>query len=145
MSLMDIPETEQAIREILRILKPKGFLQFSISHPCFFTSHRRNMRDAQGKTYAIEVGDYFKSLNGVIDEWIFTATPFDLKKKLAKFKVPVFARTISHWLNTLISAGFIIEKLNEPYPDDKTVQEQPMLQDAQVVAYFLHIRCRKPE
>jgi ubiquinone/menaquinone biosynthesis C-methylase UbiE len=144
MSLMDIPETEQVIREAFRVLKSKGFLQFSISHPCFFTPHRKNLRDAKRKTYAIEVGEYFKNLNGIIDEWIFSATPFELKRKLPKFKAPIFTRTISQWLNALIDTGFVIEKINEPYPDDETIKEQPMLQDAQIVAYFLHIRCRKP-
>jgi hypothetical protein len=32
----------------------------------------------------------------------------------------------------------------EPWPDDETVRRFPGLQDAQVVAYFLHLRCRKP-
>jgi ubiquinone/menaquinone biosynthesis C-methylase UbiE len=40
MSLMDIPETEHAFAEIFRVLRPDGFLQFSISHPCFETPHR---------------------------------------------------------------------------------------------------------
>lgn len=41
MSLMDIPETERVLAETRRVLKPGGFLQFSIEHPCFTTPHRR--------------------------------------------------------------------------------------------------------
>src|SRR5919108_5496317 len=52
MSFMDIPETDRALAEACRVLKPGGFLQFSISHPCFDTPHRRNLRDANGLTYA---------------------------------------------------------------------------------------------
>jgi hypothetical protein len=52
-------------------MKPCGFLQFSISHPCFDTPHRRNLRDAFGLTYALEVGDYFRNLDGEVDEWLF--------------------------------------------------------------------------
>jgi glycosyltransferase involved in cell wall biosynthesis len=44
----------------LRAAWTGGFLQFSICHPCFDTPHRRNLRDANGVTYAIEVGDYFR-------------------------------------------------------------------------------------
>lgn len=33
------------ISEAHRVLKPGGFLQFSICHPCFDTPHRRNLRD----------------------------------------------------------------------------------------------------
>src|SRR3712207_2196669 len=59
MSFMDIPETDRVFAEAHRVLKPYGFLQFSISHPCFDTLHRRNLRDPHWLTYAIEVGDYF--------------------------------------------------------------------------------------
>jgi hypothetical protein len=43
----------------------------------------------------------------------------------------------------MISAGFTIEYVNEPFPDNEMVKKIPSLQDAQLVAYFLHIRCRK--
>jgi hypothetical protein len=35
--------------------------------------------------------------------------------------------------------------IEEPRPSDETVRACPDMQDAQVVAYFLHIRARKPE
>ncbi len=35
MCFMDIPETERLLPEVYRVLKPGGFLQFSISHPYF--------------------------------------------------------------------------------------------------------------
>ncbi|HKQ79272.1 MAG TPA: methyltransferase domain-containing protein [Blastocatellia bacterium] len=68
MSLMDIPETDRALADAYRVLKPRGFLQFSITHPCFDTPHRRNLRDENRMTYAIEVGDYFRNLSGEISE-----------------------------------------------------------------------------
>jgi len=144
MCFMDIPETEQVFKEAFRVLKPDGFLQFSISHPCFDTTHRKNLKNLLGKTYAIEVGDYFKNLNGNIDEWIFSAAPPHLKHSLRKFRTPRFTRTLTQWINAITGAGFMIEQVNEPYPDDETVKQQPRLQDSQLVAYFLHIRCRKP-
>jgi ubiquinone/menaquinone biosynthesis C-methylase UbiE len=144
MSFMDIPETGKVLAEAFRILKPDGFLQFSIVHPCFDTVHRRNLRDKNGRTYAIEVGGYFDNSDGKIMEWIFGALPEPMKQELPKFKSPVFRRTFSQWLNALIDAGFLLERVSEPRPGDDTVQACPDVQDAQVVAYFLHIRARKP-
>ncbi|HEU0175709.1 MAG TPA: class I SAM-dependent methyltransferase [Blastocatellia bacterium] len=145
MSLMDIPETDRAIAEAHRVLKPGGFLQFSITHPCFDTPRRRNLRDENGLTYAIEVGDYFRNLDGEITEWLFGAAPPAVKQELPKFKTPRFTRTVSQWLNLLIETGFLMERVDEPRPSDETVRACPDMQDAQVVAYFLHIRARKPE
>jgi ubiquinone/menaquinone biosynthesis C-methylase UbiE len=143
MSFMDIPETDRVLAEAYRVLKPGGFLQFSIEHPCFATPHRRNLRNQEGVTYAIEVGDYFRNLEGEISEWIFGAAPLEVRKGLRRFKTPRFTRTISQWLNLLSDTGFVLERIEEPRPNDQTVQECPHMQDAQVVAYFLHIRARK--
>src|SRR5712664_833017 len=110
MSLMDIPETDRALAESYRVLKPGGFLQFSIAHPCFDTPHRRNLRDANHRTYAIEVGKYFQGSDGEVEEWLFKAAPRQAKQGLRKFKIPRFRRTLSYWLNLLLETGFQLER-----------------------------------
>ena len=144
MSFMDIPETDRVLAEAHRVLKPGGFLQFSITHPCYYTPHLRNLRDANGVTYAFEVGDYFRNLDGEVTEWLFGAAPPHARQGLAKFRTPRFTRTVSQWLNLLIDTGFRLERVAEPRPSDATVRACPDMQDAQVVAYFLHVRVRKP-
>ncbi len=145
MSFMDIPETGRLLAEAYRVLKPGGFLQFSISHPCYDTTHRRNLRDSNGITYAIEVGGYFHNLQGEpIIDWLFSAAPPDARQGLPPFKAPHFTRTLGQWMNLLIETGFVIERIEEPRPSDETVAWCPNIQDAQVVAYFLHVRARKP-
>jgi len=144
MSFMDIPDTETLLREVWRALKPGGFLQFSISHPCFDLPRRKNLRDAEGRTYAFELGGYFQHGDGKVAEWLFSAAPQEAVKGLSKFQTPNFNHPLSYWLNTLIQTGFVLEALSEPRPNDQTVLEQPSIQDAQVIAYFLIIRARKP-
>ncbi len=144
MSLMDIPETERVLAEVFRVLRPGGFFQFSITHPCFDTPHRENLRDETGRTYAIEVGEYFHGREGEVKEWLFSAAPPEVREGLPPFRTPIFMRTLSFWLNGLVEAGFVLERFGEPYPGDEAVRERPGLQDAQVVAFFLHVRARKP-
>jgi ubiquinone/menaquinone biosynthesis C-methylase UbiE len=144
MSLMDLPDQPRALAEAWRILKPGGFFQFSITHPCFDTPHRRNLRDENRQTYAIEVGGYFDRIDGRIDRWLFGAAPRQERDKHPAFEVPVFHRTLSEWVNMVIRSGFTIEQMAEPKVSEKKAREIPQLQDTRVVAYFLHVRCRKP-
>ncbi len=145
MSFMDVPETDRVLSEAFRVLKPGGFLQFSICHPCFDTPHRRNLRDPSGRTYALEVGDYFRGSDGEVSEWLFSAAPPEVKKGLPPFRTPLFRWTINQWLNLLIETGFKLESVSEPRPTDEAVRTCPAVQDAQVVAFFLHFRVRKPD
>lgn len=144
MSLMDLPDQDAAITEAFRVLRPGGFLQFSITHPCFGTPHRRLLRDAGGMAYAVEVGRYFDTRDGRTERWLFSAAPAEVKQGLAPFEIPVFHRTLSDWLNAIARAGFVLEYTGEPHADDETARRYPNVQDTQVVSYFLHLRCRKP-
>lgn len=144
MSFMDMPNHERALAEAYRVLKPGAFLQFSISHPCFATPRWKWVRDESGKRVALECGDYFRQLEGDVDEWIFTATPAELKESLPAFRVPRFTRTLSSWLNMLMDTGFVLERFEEPAADEEVLKRYPYLDDTRVIAFFLLVRCRKP-
>jgi ubiquinone/menaquinone biosynthesis C-methylase UbiE len=143
MSFMDIPEQEKAVKEAYRVLKTDGFLQFSIVHPFTSTPHLKWIKDSDGNKVAIEVADYFKSMNGEIDEWIFSAAPQDIKKEMKKFRIPRFTRTLSSWLNLIISSGFKIDKVDEPFASYESIKKFPKLASTQIVPYFLIVQCSK--
>ncbi len=144
MSLMDCADFEMALREIYRVLQPGAFLQFSITHPCFSTPHRKLLRTMEGEAYAVEVGRYFERVDGKIERWIFSAAPAELRAELEKFEVPTFHRTLSEWLNGVMLSGFTLERIGEPMADEETARRWPEVADTRVAAYFLHVCCRKP-
>ena len=100
--------------------------------------------DLRADSPAEEVGGYFENTHGRIDRWLFLAAPFAAKAGLRQFQVPRFHRPISVWLNAVVDAGFQIERVAEPCVDRETAARYPAVADTRVVAYFLHVRGRKP-
>jgi len=144
MSLMDVFDQERALAEIHRILKPGGFLQFSINHPCFVTPQWRWVHGARGEPLGVVCGQYFDQPQGKVEQWIFRALPPDRRVAYPPFKVPRFPRTLSSWMNLLVDAGFAVERCGEPRADEEAVERCPEVADSRVVAHFLILRGRKP-
>lgn len=145
MSLMDVADYRRALAEAHRVLRPGGFLQFSIMHPCFAPPYRRTLRDADGVCYAVEVGRYFDHTDGELLHWTFTAAPAEVRAQVTPFATPVFHHTLADWINALIDAGFTVERIAEPTVDDETARREPVVADLQVTPLFLHVRGRKAD
>lgn len=144
MALMDMPDQHLAFREVARVLRPGGFFQFSILHPCFVPPHRRNLRDAEGQPRAVEVARYFDGTDGEVETWWFGSVSHEEREKVAPFRVPRFHRPLSTWVDFIVDAGLVIEKFAEPCADIDTAEAQPEVADTRVAPIFLHIRARKP-
>jgi 2-polyprenyl-3-methyl-5-hydroxy-6-metoxy-1,4-benzoquinol methylase len=144
MSLMDMPNLPQVLKECYRVIKPSGFMQFSIIHPCFSPPHHKKIVSDDGRPIAVEVGEYFQEEEpDVIDKWIFSQAPAHEKEQFQPFQVPRFHRTLSTWFNRIIQTGFRIEAIQEPIANDEAINKCPHLLDTRIVAYFLHVRIRK--
>jgi ubiquinone/menaquinone biosynthesis C-methylase UbiE len=143
MSLMDVPDPDKALKEAERVLRPGGFLQFSILHPCFVPPYRKVIRDAGRRTRAIEVAGYFDSTQGQVETWIFSMLPPEERERVAPFRVPRFHRTLSGWVQIIVQAGLIIEAFGEPCATPEVAAAEPVVEDTRVAPLFLHIRARK--
>lgn len=144
MALMDMPDQGRVLGEIARVLRPGGFLQFSILHPCFVPPYRKTLRDADGTVRAVEVAGYFDAVDGDVERWWFSTLPKAEREKVAPFGVPRFHRTLSQWVNFICRAGLVIEELGEPCADPETAAAHPTVADTRVAPIFLHFRARKP-
>jgi SAM-dependent methyltransferase len=143
MCLMDMPDQGRALQEAKRVLRPGGFLQFSILHPCFAPPHRKVLREADGRVRAIEVGDYFATGSHAEDRW-FSTLPAAERGLVAPFRVPYFHRTLSDWVGLILGAGFAIEAFGEPSADAALAQAVPVVADTRVAPLFLHVRAVNP-
>jgi len=144
MSMMDMADHGIALREAARVLRPGGFLQFSILHPCFVPPHRKVMRNPDRTTRAIEVGGYFDTTDGRIDTFRFENLPDEERERSQPFRVPRFHRTLSGWVELIVDAGLVIERFSEPRVSVEVAEAEPALEDTLVAPIFLHIRAIKP-
>jgi len=144
MSLMDMPDQALALAEAARVLRPGGFLQFSILHPCFVPPHRRVVRDAAGQPQAIEIARYFERDKPFLDVWIFSSLPAEHQAGIEPFKIPVFHHPLSDWVAFICRAGLVIEEFGEPSASPELAESVPVVADTRVAPLFLHIRARKP-
>jgi hypothetical protein len=79
-----------------------------------------------------------------VGDWLFSGAPVSVKTGLRPFRLPVFHRTLSDWINMIVDAGLRLERSFEPYASSAVIEQEPKLADTRLVAYFLHVRCRKP-
>ena len=143
MTLMDMADLEGAFGEIFRVLKPGGFLQFNICHPCYDLPNKKKVTDENGEEIGYQIGGYFDGAFTMY-EWCFSTAPKEIKDNMPKFQVPAQHRTLSQWVNMMIDTGFVIEKFDEPYATDEEIAACPAVRDTRILGYFLHVRVRKP-
>ncbi len=144
MAMMDVGDIGKVLAEVRRVLKPGGFFQFSVLHPCFMPPYRKWFRNEKGEREALMVSDYFNEADGTIDEWMFNKVPEELKAKYPNFRTPRFHRTVSTWVNSIVEAGLTIERFVEPSVDDENLRAQPGFADTRLLPETLHVRIRKP-
>jgi SAM-dependent methyltransferase len=142
MSLMDVVDPERTLREIARVLRPGGFVQFSLVHPATTTPTRRWVDDESGQREALAVGNYF--YEGPFSEtWIFGAAPLEVKSQRRPFTITYARRTLTGWIRAVLDAGLTIEAIDEPYADEETATAHPEVAESRIVPFFLLIRARK--
>jgi len=126
---MDIPDFESAIKVCIDSLKENGILIFSILHPCFtpvrfnkITNEYTKETDFDSKGL-IEIEEYFKEVQVRQTNDVYNH------------------RTLSTYLNKLISNGMTIQRIVEPQLDPEFDKDKPN-KDCHIPT-FLIVKARK--
>lgn len=126
-----VKDFEQLISKIYEKLTNDGYLIFSQEHP-INTCHsdgNRWTKDERGKNLYCNLSNY--GIEGERETVWFVE---NVKK---------YHRTFSQILNCLISTGFVIEEVLEPFPTQEILIEYPEYEDLYHKPDFLIIKARK--
>lgn len=143
MSLMDVADPERALGEVARVLRPGGFVQFSVLHPIMSAPVGRWVADEAGMRQARAIGEYFYE-GPLTETWTFGAAPAEVKDRHEPFTIVYARRTFSGWLKAVLDAGLAVEAVAEPCADLRTAAGHPEVADSRIVPHFLLVRARKP-
>lgn len=143
MSLMDVADPEQALREVARVLRPGGFVQFSVVHPIMSARVGHWVEDENGTRRARAIGGYFYQ-GSRTETWTFGAASARLRDRYEPFTITYACRTFTGWMDAVLGAGLRVEAVAEPCADEQTAADHPEVADTRIVPYFLQVRARKP-
>lgn len=143
MSLMDVADPETTLAEVARVLRPGGFVQFSVLHPVISAPGAGWERDGQGARRGRILGDYFYE-GPLTETWTFGRAPAHLRERYEPFTITYARRTVTGWLTAVLAAGLAIEAVTEPRAGERTAADHPEIADTRLAPHFLLVRARKP-
>jgi SAM-dependent methyltransferase len=112
LSINDMPDLDQVIGAVGRVLRPGGWWVFTVPHPCFETPHAGWATTPDGRPARL--------VNAYFDEVFWrSANPQGVRR------VGVWHRPLATYLNTLIGHRFRVARVVEPRPDTAVATLHP--------------------
>jgi SAM-dependent methyltransferase len=117
MAMMDIPDPRAMFRSVKRVLKPGGVFVFSLLHPCFEAPY---LLPDEEPFLADEEGNW----TAVVVRWYGREGHWQSGGDGVRGHMGAYHRMMSTYINDLITAGFRLEKLEEPLVEGGGLMEQ---------------------
>jgi SAM-dependent methyltransferase len=111
LSLNNMADLDAALGSVRRVLRPGGFLAFTVPHPCFEAPATETISTPSGLRRV--AGDYFAE--GL---WR-SAHPHSVGR------AGNYHRTISTYIAAVLDHGFVLQRCDEPDPTDTVRAEAP--------------------
>lgn len=111
LSLNNIADLDAALGSVRRVLRPGGFLAFTVPHPCFDAPGTETISTSGGMRRV--AGDYFA-------EGLWRSTHPHSVRRAGNYH-----RTISTYVTAVLDHGFALQSLEEPAPSDAVRAEVP--------------------
>lgn len=112
LSLNNVDDLDAAMGAVRRVLRPGGWLVFTIPHPCFETPHASWGTAPDGRPAQL-VSEYFE------ERFWRSANPHGFRR------AGNWHRMLATYLNALIDDGFVITRVLEPEPSQALAVSYP--------------------
>jgi ubiquinone/menaquinone biosynthesis C-methylase UbiE len=122
MALMFIKQYEDALREVARVLKPRGIFVFSLLHPCFLTP---------GSDWIMEDADSAgkkKRIGWKTDNYHLRLAARDVMFVCDTQETYYFCRTLEDYFRAFRKQGLLVTDLREPLPPKAMMERKPEFQ-----------------
>lgn len=129
MMLMDVEDLDGTLKEIHRVLKPKGTVFISILHPCFKGKETAWLKN--NGSIQVLISDYHNP-----EKWV---------GEIKGMKDPVIYRhrTLSDYVKAFVGNNFKITDMNEPVPTKEQAQKSPRVAWLKKIPMYLFIELEK--
>jgi ubiquinone/menaquinone biosynthesis C-methylase UbiE len=127
LSLNNVDDLDAAVGAVGRVLRPGGWLVFTIPHPCFEPPHASSATTPEGRTAQLVFG-YFE------ERFWHSEHPQGFRR------AGNWHRMLATYLNALVDGGFVITRVLEPEPTPALAASHPGRAD---VPMFLVVRAAR--